>query len=161
MANDVKVAGLWDAVKARLGTAQMNNLLGGAGRIYHVTEDFAEAEDSELLPWGRVVLVPGTTLWPIVEFAGGTRQIQFMVRAEVNNFGQPGWSPLRMLEGVHDEAYGLLQWWVPEGVTDFQTVVHVYRASPPQALPMWDEGRNLWMLSANYRTEAAAAEVTP
>lgn len=160
MADDVRLAEFWDALKTRLDTTRMRALLGGAGRIYKATEDFADAEGPESGPWARLVIIPASTIWPVITAPGYARRVAWMLRAEVNNFSGGNFDPIRTLEGVHDEAYKLLEYWTPAGFDDLLVVVHVYRAASPQSMPFWDEPRMLWLMSAEYRMEAGATAAT-
>lgn len=139
---------VWDALKARLSTTRMAELLGGAGRVYTAVEEYPDRE-SPRAPWGRVVIVPVTR--PGGQELGGRERLpEFLVRAEVASPGG-GYNPARMLEAVHDEAFGRLEGWRPEGLTLASVQFPVYRHRAPQAMPLWDEDRGLWILSAAYR----------
>lgn len=161
--SDIRVAEFWPALKARLTTLRMDTLLYGAGRIYHVTEDFADPEGAENVAWGRLVIIPVTLLWQSFkqEAPGATRAVDFMLRAEVNDFENPNYDVSDNLEAIHEECYTQLEFWTPQGFERMVTAFMVYRTSPPQVLPQWDEGRHLWMMSADYRFEAAAVGQTP
>lgn len=161
--SDVRVAEFWPALKTRLATSRMTELLYGTGRIYHVTDDFSDAEGAESAAWGRVVIIPVTLLWQSLkqDAPGATRAVDFMLRAEVNDLGSSSYDPTDNLEAIHEECYTQLEFWTPVGFERMVTAFMVYRTSPPQGLPMWDEGRHLWMMSADYRFEAAAVGQTP
>jgi hypothetical protein len=87
--------------------------------------------------------------------------VQFVVRGEVNNFMAPGYEPAANLEALMVEVYDRLQGWIPTGLTYLTMAFKVYRQYTPQAMPMWDEGRGVWMMSAEFRCEAGAPALVP
>ena len=149
------------AVKARLaGLDRIRRLLGDPSavlpteRVYLVDDDYEAPEGTESAPWGRIVILPATIPWEVVEDPGGLKRIQYLVRVEFNDFKATGYSVRASLEETHMEVHGLLHNWVPTGLASMTIAIPTYRYSRPSAM-LWDATRNLWFQSAEYRTEAA------
>lgn len=141
-------------VKARLASVRMVHLLGGAGRIYANTDDFstAPAGVTEADTWSRLVILPATQFWDLEEQPGHNVLLTFITRGEVHPPADPAYNPATLLESIQQEVFVLLQAWVP-GVHAgaYRVREGVYRHTQPQAQPMYDDQRGLWMTSAQYR----------
>ena len=146
---------LWDAIKVRLDTALMQQLLGGLERIYLESEDYSEPEDLEGTQWHRLVIVPTTNIWaPGDSMMGPTRPVAFMVRAEGSDFIRPGYNPAIPLDAIQDEVENRLVGWTPEvQPVRIKLIVPIYLFAERQPLPLWDDDRGLHFNSAQYRTE--------
>lgn len=155
MSEVIRLAPFWAAVKAQLSTARMDAILGGAGRVYLVTDDYAAPEGAESSAWGRVVVVPTMTLWPEAE-GGETYRwpVGWLVRAEAHDPGGR-YDPNVALEAAQDEAAQRLHGWLPGAFSAAMIAEPVQRWSRPQPLPLWDATRGLWYNSAGFRTQAA------
>jgi hypothetical protein len=150
-----------DDVKARLATATINALLGGAGRIYKATDDFDEPEGAEDAQWSRLVVIPVTTVWATPERAGHDRMLPFALRAETHP-PDTSLDASKVLETIHEEALLLLEGWVPGVHTYYRVLTAVYRATTPQTQPEFDEARGLWLNTAQYTAHLLPpAEIAP
>lgn len=144
----------WQAVKTRLNTATMQAVLGGANRVYLESEDYSKPEGVEGGEWGRVVIVPTATLWADADSSmGPTRNLAFMVRAELSNFTKLGYDHTIPLDAAQDEAENQLIGWCPGGLTRIVILLPLYLQANRQPLPLWDDDRGLYFTSAQFRTE--------
>lgn len=155
----VRIADLWPLLKARLDTPHMAAILGGrradgGPRVYHVLDNFSAAEGPESRPWGRVVLVPSDVPWERATDAPA-RRVNFLVRAEFNDFRAKGYNVQVALEAAQQEAHSLLRLWVPE-LSQSTAAMPLYLYREPQASPLWDDGRGLYFTTSEWRMEAAA-----
>jgi hypothetical protein len=149
---------LWPILKARLNTVRMGQILGAVDRIYRVPpDDVSQPEGAEDASWGRLVLVTPQRLWPIAGSPYAPRNVAFVVRVEVNALRRTDYNPEIPLESAHVEAFLRLEGFQPtvraDGVTPLKFMMMaeaIYRYSPPE-LPVYDEARNVWVASAEYR----------
>jgi hypothetical protein len=155
--NLVRTHEFWDAMKARIaGSVSLNNVLGGANRIYRVTDDYDQPEDvTDQKPWGRVVIVPSDTLWPTPDMADQTKTVSWLVRTEFNDFSAVGYDVEVPMDSAMSIVDVLLVGWRPTGFSHILVALPVYRHTSPRALSSWDEGRGVWWKSAEYRTEVS------
>lgn len=163
--SDIRYDAFWAAVKARLSTSRMNRVLygtrtGGGSRVYRNTDDYEEPEGNESAPWGRVVIIPATTLWHPQDVPGETRKTAFVVRAEFNNYRALNYEATADLEAAQEEVYNLLEEWLPTSLNGVFVAFNIYRQSAPQAMPFYDDLRGVWWSSAEYRFEAARLVAT-
>ena len=145
----------WFAAKARLDAA-LAGLLGGAGRVHIVGENYYAG--SEQAQWSRVVIVPAEAAWPVRDQPGRMKAAPFVVRAETH-FPSTDMRPvLFKLEALHVAIFESLHGWEPDEVAeDFDHLrvrLPVYREAPEQAMPMWDDANDVWWTSAQYRVVA-------
>jgi hypothetical protein len=159
--NDLQVWRLWPVLKDRLDSATMRAICNVTGTspsvpcvyvagIDSVPEQGDGAKDED---WGRVVVVPTDTLWPIDDVEGWTTKLGFLVRIEFNRMAAPGYKPWIGLERAQAEAYHLLQGWVPTGIAELRVAFRFYRKRRPQPIPQNDDDRDLLFTSSEYRTE--------
>jgi hypothetical protein len=153
----VRTHEFWDALVARLrANATLTTLLGGANRVYKVTDDFSEPEDStDTRPWGRVVVVPSNTLWPSPDVAGQTKTVSWLMRVEFNDFAASGYSVDVSMDAALAAVDSLLVGWLPTGFSHVLVALPVFRFTSPRALAEWDETRGVWWKSIEYRTEVS------
>lgn len=149
----VRLAPFWRQVQARLSTSAMLAELTG-GRVYRASEDYA-APEAPRAPWGRLVLVPVTTLWPTGELDSAVRGINWLVRAELMPPSAPAYDPALVLEKVQQLTSEQLQGWLPPPQDGVLVRLAVYRARPPQPMPEWEPERALWWLSSEFRCEVS------
>jgi hypothetical protein len=145
---------LWPAIQARIDTPDALKIMK-VGRTFRVTENFADFRGPEGTIWGLQVLKPITTLWPTVEISDEFRPVAFHIASYMNSVG--GADVTDPLEKLQDIVYQQLHQWTPPA-NMFQRVLMSFmitRQRPPQTMPEWDADRNLWMLSSDYKTEAA------
>jgi hypothetical protein len=142
----VRTHEFWDAMKTRLsGNTTLDGVLGGAGRIYRVTDDFSKPEDTtDRKPWGRVVIVPSNT-----------KTVSWLTRVEFNDFSAPNYSVDVSMDAAMAAVDALLVGWLPTGFTHVLVAVPVYRYTSPRALAEWNEQAGVWWKSAEYRTEVS------
>lgn len=141
---------LWGAMPARLDTARMQTILGGPGRIY-VQGQPTPALGGKDQAWGRIVVVPVRRAYgEPTEQPGRSRIVPFLIRAEVHS---PGglYNPALALEAAHAEAFARLHGWTPGAFRFGAATRPLWRETPPQALPLWDDASGLYYLSAEYR----------
>lgn len=148
---------LWPVLKQRLGTARMQAVLGGSGRIYKAPPDsFSAPEGVESDPWGRGVIVPTTRIWYEEENPETPRQLGFLIRFEFNAVTRAGYDPTPALEAAHIEAFARLHRFTPTLRADGAPLKYmlvaeaIYRHTAPSD-PLHDRERNLWIASAEYR----------
>lgn len=147
---------LWAAIPARLDTATMQTILGGAGRVKLSTADMTP-EGAETEAWGRLVIVPVRRVYgEPAEVEGRRRLVPFLVRAEVHSPGG-NYQPAIALEAAQAEAFTRLHGWAPGAFTRAKVEGWIWRETPPQALPLWDDAHGTWFMSAEYRAVVAPA----
>lgn len=144
---------LLNAIRNRVNSDKMKRILGGNTRVYLGYEDFSDPEDSEDLPWGRLVIQPTSTLWPETAAPGYFWKFGLLFRAEFNNFQRTGYSTHVSLEAALAEVQERMFQWVPAPMVYIQVGFPFFMHQPPQPAPMWDDRRNVYMLSSTYRTE--------
>ena len=141
---------LWAAMKARLDTARMQSILGGAGRIRLLTESMAPL-GTESETWGRVVIVPVRRMFgEPAEGAGRNRNLAFQIRTDIHGPGG-SYDPAIAAEAAQNEAFDRLHGWNPGAFTYGRVVGPISRETAPQSLPLWDDDLGVWFLSAEYR----------
>lgn len=147
---------LWPAVQARLATATLTTILGGANRIQLET-DTPTQFGTESQAWGRVVIAPVRRFYgEPSEEVGRRRVVPFLVRSEIHSPGS-GYQPAIPLEAAQSEVFARLHGWLPTGLTRARVVEQLWRETPPQSLPLWDGDSGLWFLSSEYRAILAPA----
>jgi hypothetical protein len=153
----VRMHEFWDALRVRLGSnATLNNVLGGANRVYRVTDDFSKPEDArDTVPWGRVVVVPSDTLWPQPDFPGQTKTASWLTRVEFNDFSAANYSVDVSMDAALAAVDALLVGWLPTGFTHVLVAMPVYRYNSPRSLAQWNETDGVWWKSTEYRTEVS------
>jgi hypothetical protein len=153
----VRMHEFWDTMKARLrASAPLSNVLGGANRVYKVTDDFDRPEDSrDTVPWGRLVIVPSDTLWPVPDVPGQTKTVSWLLRTEFNDFEATNYSLDVSMDAALSLADTLMVGWLPTGLAQVLVAVPVYRYSSPRSLPLWNEAGGVWWKSVEYRTEVS------
>lgn len=150
---------IWTQLKTLLaGDAVMEDLLYGPGHIYTETEDYAEPEGEEGVPWIRVVIAPAGSLWPMLDAPGMFVPRSFIVKTECNKFDGPGFDHQLALEAVQARIHTLLSGYVPPTLPGIATRVAFpifhHRVIEPRIL--WDEIRRVYFLTSEYRTELTA-----
>lgn len=159
--NRLLLAGLWPVMKDRLDTATMRSICNTSGAspspCVYVSgiDDFSEPEGDESEDWGRVVIVPTQTLWPVAEVEGQTRKVGFLIRTEFNNLSAVGYNPFVGLELSQQEGYDRLQRWTPGAIDGVLVAFGLYRNEAPQPIPQRDDDRGLVWLSSSYRLEVS------
>lgn len=152
-----RLSGVWDAVRTRLsGDGVLQGLLGGAGRV-----TLSWAEDAYVGPeasqWARVVIVPVVRAYPVENEHGATVLAPFLVRADAHLPGDG--STLEKLELIQIRVFELLSGWLPAGLpADVQVRHHIYRASTPEPIPIYDPESDTDFLSAEYRVLAESPD---
>lgn len=152
-----RLANFWDAMKTRLNSARMQQILEGSNHIYRADEDYSQPPGTKTLSerWGRLVIIPPTNLWEDIAIPGETRRVNWFIRTEVNSIRQAGYNIGKQLEAAQDEAHVQLDGWSPTGLAGVNVIFEVYRWTDPQPLPLWDPDRGLFFLSSEYRCEVA------
>jgi hypothetical protein len=153
----VRMHEFWDAMRTRLeANVPLRNVLGGAGRVYRVTDDFSKPEEAtDTRPWGRVVIVPSDTMWPSPDFPGQTKTVSWLTRVEFNDFAAAGYSVDVSMDAALALVDGLLEGWLPTGFTHVLVAMPVYRYNSPRSLAQWNENTGVWWKSVEYRTEVS------
>lgn len=146
---DIRLNEFWMALKTRVNSARIQELVRGANRIHLSSDDYPTEEGAR--PWGRVVITPVVTAFEIMNNPAQPRLLNWLMVAEWSNFEASSLPPNRPLESIHAELYNLLQDWEPVGLTKARISQAVYRWTSPQSLPMFDDARNVWFTSAEYR----------
>ena len=88
------------------------------------------------------------------EQPGRGRVVPFLVRSEVHSPGG-AYNPAIALEAAQAEAFTLLHGWIPGVLSGVRSEIAMWRETPPQALPLWDDPSGLWFLSTEYRAVVA------
>lgn len=146
---------LWLRVKERLSTPRMLSLLQG-GKVYLEGENYSQPEVAdETKVWGRLVLVPTSTLWPEDPGIGPMRRLGFLTRAEVHSNNDPAYFPQQTLDAIQDEVLVQLREYVVPKQKYIMGARAIWQHRPPQPLPLWDDIRGLWFTSSEYRLEVA------
>lgn len=153
-----RLANFWTAVRDRLrADATLIGLLGGADRITKSYEP--DYEGSENVQWQRLVIVPVTTAFPVEDTNGGFVLAPFLVRVDIHLPGEVG-DPLVKLELVQNRAYALLHGWLPAPIVGLSIHLHVYRATTPQAAPLYDPEMDMQFTSSEYRVVAESPDIS-
>jgi hypothetical protein len=162
--NDLLIGAFWRAIKTRLDSDTMRAICNPTGTspsepcVYVAgLDDYSAEEGTRDEDWGRVVVVPVETLWETPDVEGWTSKIAFLVRVEFNRYATVGYQPDVGLELAQAEAYGLLQRWIPQGLSRVLVAFPVYRGRRPQPIPQVDDERDLLFTSSEFRTELAGS----
>lgn len=154
------LTGFWDAMRTRIETAEMQEMLGGAGRVYVPSDghdDILEVEGGPGEQWGRIIILPRETLWPQTDEPGAWQNVAFLPSVQFNDFRAPGYDVGLAIARVHQELYARLDNWVPDPQPDDIVVtVPVWRHGSPPVSPIFDQERNLWLSNAEYRCQAVS-----
>ena len=155
----VKLGPFFEAVRGRAETTEAKNIMsapskGTPGKVYLGWEDYGTPEGDSQEPWGREIIKPGETMWPSREIDSAYRGVNFLVVTEMNAFLGQGYNPADDLERLQQIAYEQLQDYAPD-LSAFDLLVRraIYRERGPQAMPEYDQDRELWWLSSEFRTE--------
>lgn len=158
---DIRMQPFWHAVRKRLASTRMIQILGKEGRIYIPSQPIPDREvEQRDMPWTRIIIqqVQGlTTLRP--DLPGQPRLVPFQVKVETVDFQAVGYDIQIPLDAAHAEVFELLDNWGP-GVVTYGGVsvlvsLPVYRQYPPDPTPLLDDALSLWVRSAEYRTQLA------
>jgi hypothetical protein len=145
---------LWDAMIERVETRRMMQILGGRGRVYGPTDEPRAQEGEPTEPWGRIVFLTRTTLWPQVDVPGEWQNVAWIVSVQFNRFRAKGYDVDVAVAAAHEEAYHRLDNFVPNPQPDRLVVaVPVWRHGSPPSSAVYDEGRKLYVSNAEYRTQ--------
>lgn len=155
----VNPAPFWQDVKARLSTAEALRILQNdrpdlhpLGRVYLAHEDYSRPVGATGARWGRLEVVPTTTLWPAAETEPGYRGLGWLVRSVANV--EAGSDPGTMLNRLQTIAWEQLNGWAPKNQPKgYMAVRPIWRQRGPQPMPEWDPDRKLWWLSSEFRAE--------
>jgi hypothetical protein len=85
------------------------------------------------------------------------RGVNWLVRSEMHDYKPrppATWRAVIALERLQQIAAEQLVGWAPTPSSGVLVRRRVWRERPPQPMPEWDEDRNLWWLSSEYRCEA-------
>lgn len=160
MTRIIRYTELWNAIKVRLDTARMrkiltdNKNLTDPARIYLVNDEYDTPEAPIDTLWGRLVLVPTQTAWPDDGAPGLTTKLSFLTRGEVNgSFIRKGYSHQTTLDAIQTEVYDQLYNWTPPDMEFIAVRYPFFLNRQPQPMPLWDDTRQLYFTSAEWRTE--------
>lgn len=110
---------------------------------------------SDASPWGMLWIVPITTLWNTEEPVGRDVVAPFLVRVDFHVPKQSTFPLQRRMEAAHEEAFRVLHGWRPSGLEFAEVHGLISRSIRPEPMPLWDEQRGLWYLSATYTAPVA------
>lgn len=145
---------IWDHLRTLLPSTRMLSILQG-GKVYIEGDNYTTPEGAETAFWGRLIIVPSARMWEDQVGTGKTQSMSFLTRAECHPNWVVGTRPDKMLAGIQDEAYKLLDGYVLPRLTYVMGALPLWQARPPQPLPLWDEERGVYFSSAEWRTELA------
>lgn len=152
-----RVAEIWEAVKIRLQSVRMQEILGGPGRVFVVQElrlDTATPPKHEA--WGRLVIVPTAPASPSPGSGTHVRVPGFLLRAEVNKPDRAdNYNPMISLEAALSEGFKLTEGWQPAALKYARVLYPIQRTHSPAASPVWDTERRLWLLSSRHNITLA------
>lgn len=144
----------WAALVAHVDTVAVQALTRGAGRVY-LEGDYDEPPAERY--WGRLVIVPIETLWPVVWLPGSPVSVPFLVRADWPATREPGYDTSREMQAVHRLVFEQLQGWAPAGLDGVQVAMPVYLHRRWQDRARYTEDDGTLYLSAEYRCQLASA----
>lgn len=156
----LRVHDLWEALQERLATGRMAAILGGGGRVYTPKDHSGQENEREGAldePWGRIVLLTRTTLWPQRDVPGEMKNVAFLVSVQFNDFRAPGYDVGLAVDAAHEEVYRLLDNYVPS-LSRATVAVPIWRYGKPPEHPVLDQPRKLWLSNAEYRTQVVPTE---
>lgn len=157
---DLRTDPFWKALKQRVTSARMIAILGDS-RVYIPGDEIPEREEVEGETWGRVIVMPSVAVWTLPEIPNYTRAIGWTMKVEFSDYRAPGYNVSIAAGAAHEEIFSLLDNWSPGivGTAPVRVLVAlpVYRYSPPDPVPLLDDGNGIWVMSAVYRAELARA----
>jgi hypothetical protein len=160
MSEILRLSEFWDAMQERLDTRRMREILGGRGRVYKMTDEVKDIEAEPTEPWGRILMMPRTTLWPQQDEPGDWKNVAWLMSVQFNAFRARGYDVDIPIAAAHEELRVLLDNWVPDPQPSSVLIaVPVWRTGTPPVHPVFDQGRNLWLSNAEYRTQVVPREV--
>lgn len=152
-----RIAPFWEDVKARLATARMETVLGGAGRIYLAAEQ-EEPDPGSSGWWARIVITPITTPFLQEDMPGREMFVPWLIVAETHKPTGMVFNPTVNLEAIQLEAFQRLHGWIPGLQTQYNGRLPVIRATPPQPLPLYDEEEDVWYTSSQFEALLSPVE---
>jgi hypothetical protein len=152
----LRMAQFWDAMVARVSTPRMEEILGGAGRIYNPMDQPPDREGPQDRPWGRIHFIPRVNLWPQIDIPGDWKNVAWLASVQFNDFRAAGYRVDIGIEAAHGELLDLLDNWAPTQaeIDDLMVTVPVWRYSTPPVKAVYDSQRRLWISNAEYRAQA-------
>lgn len=152
----------WVAMKTRVDSPLMQEILGGRGRVYVPSDppdDVREVEGQPNEPWGRIIMMPRETLWPQTDVPGDWQNVPWLASVQFNDFRAKGYDVGVAVGAAHRELFNRLDGWVPDPQpTQVTILLPVWRNGSPPVFPRHDQGRRLWLSNAEYRTQAVSKE---
>jgi hypothetical protein len=149
----------WDALQARLAEPTLEAILGGSGRIYGFWDAIPDRiEENEGQWWATVAILPISTIWQQDDRPGRDELVRWLIRVDSHGPVAAGYRPDRTLHAAHARAFERIHGWLPGPMDDGQgnTVANgrlpAYRQTRPAPIPFWDNTRDVWYTSAEYRT---------
>lgn len=157
---DIRLAGLWPLLRARLDSDPLALALGGRDHLYlppgPLYPERTEAEAG--VAWGRVVILPMATLWPPEgDIPGEARPLAFLARTEFNDVDAE--EVEYGVEAAHSEILRLLDGWLAGSWVGGTMVQPVWREVPPLPVSLYDSSRAVWVNPAEYRCYVAPGDV--
>jgi hypothetical protein len=145
---------LWAAIQTRVNSRRMQEILGGRERVYRPTDDVKEIEAEPSEPWGRIIMLPASTLWPQTDEPGAWQNVAWLMSVQFNDFRASGYNVDIAVAAAHEEAFQRLDNFVPAPQPErVVVVVPVWREGSPPSSAVYDRERRLWMSNAQYRTQ--------
>lgn len=160
MPMQMRITELWDAIKAQLDDDTLSAILGGDDRVYvpsdnPIDDNAREGPPGE--PWGRVIMLPRSTLWPSFDEPNDTRNLAWLISVQFNDFRASGYDVNVSVDAAHERVYRLLDGFAPE-LERLQVFVPLWRHGQPPPSPVYDAQRRLWLSNTEWRTEVAARQ---
>lgn len=146
---------LWPAIKAKLNqNAHLLQLLQG-GKVYMQGDLYTALPSKAPLPYCDLVVTPALNMWPDAMGPHQIRRFVCIIRVECHPNNEASFNPAQLLDGIHAEVVNQLDGYIIPRQQFVMGATAMWMSRPPQASPLWDEGRGLFFTSAEWRCELA------
>lgn len=139
-----------EAVRVRINTDRMAELLWSDDRVFTEAEEPPERVEEPSYAGGRVVVMMAKPLFPQGQDPPHRSKLaRVLVKAEVNPAGD-GHNHRQSLEAILEEVFLRLEGWTPT-LTKASPAFPMFRRGPVTDEPIWDETKGRWAMTDEYR----------
>jgi hypothetical protein len=163
VSDEVSLSDVWKLLRDRLSAdprlsaalqGQPSNDVETRVFLNHEVEDTTPPAGDPSTPWARIILMNPATGFDVVQPTGVPRKAGVLVTVESNgDFAAAGYSPQAQHEAIHRHVMRLVKNWDPGATAHAKCYIPFYVYVPFVGEPLWNDPRNVWVSSADFRAE--------